>query len=313
MTDRTERFRTELRNLSIATAILVAIPTALSLVSSIHPLVDQVVHFREIYLMGALIALPGLIVERHRVALVALAAIAVNAWFIAPYAASPIRSATAHAECSPEMKVLALNAYGPASDHDALLELVEQEDPDVLFVSELRPGLAKRIAAEFPHHVWRDGAYQQFGLFTKYPIAGGVFMQAPNGRPTINAVLDAPQGKLRVIGAHPTSPNGTETIVNRNAMLKQIADAVSDSPEPVVILGDLNVTMFSPNYQVIEDAGMTNARAGRGVQGTWPDWSPLRIPIDHVLVSPELSTCSMSVLDSFGSDHLPLVASIARR
>ena len=88
------------------------------------------------------------------------------------------------------------------------------------------------------------------------------------------------------------------------------AEAARDSPEPVLLIGDLNVTMFSPHYEQIEDAGMTNARAGRGVQPTWPDWSPVRIPIDHVLVSDEFEVCEMEVLDSFGSDHLPVLATV---
>lgn len=69
--------------------------------------------------------------------------------------------------------------------------------------------------------------------------------------------------------------------------------------------------MFSPHYQALEQAGLKNARLGRGVNATWPSFSPLRIPIDHILHSEELQTCGVEVGESFSSDHLPLRASLA--
>ena len=37
---------------------------------------------------------------------------------------------------------------------------------------------------------------------------------------------------------------------------------------------------------------------------------PLRVPIDHVLVSSELGVASYAVGRDFGSDHLPLFATL---
>ncbi len=296
----------ELENLSIAVTVVIAIVTLAGFMANVHPALDQLCSFRHVYIMMALPTALSLAWRKRAIAIVAFLTVVPNSIEVSPYTPS-----IADAEpCEANLKVMPINAFGPLSDHDALLELVDREQPDILFVSELRKGLKDRIATRFDHHVWKPKPYENFGLFSKYPILEWRYMEAPNGRPTIDAVVDTPHGRLRVLAAHPSAPFDIEAMHNRNAALKQIADAARASTEPAVVLGDLNVTVFSPHYKQIEAAGMTNARQGRGVYGTWPDKLPVRIPIDHVLVSDELRTCGMHVGDSFGSDHLPLVATI---
>ena len=51
----------------------------------------------------------------------------------------------------------------------------------------------------------------------------------------------------------------------------------------------------------------------RGVTGpTWPAWRP-HSQLDHLLVGQRLAVLDGSVMSATASDHLPVVASIARR
>lgn len=295
----------ELRNLAVGGLVLLALVTLFGFGAELHPYLDWFAHFRAIYILFAVAAAVVLAVQRRPEVVGALALLVANAIPVAPYLARPV----AQPACAPTVSALSINAYGEASDHDALLALIEAEDPDILWVSELREPLKNRIVKDYPDHVWRD-YYEHYGLFSKYPIEGGRFELAPNGRPTFNVVVITPHGPLRVIGAHPSSPSNADAMRNRNVMLGQIADAARASVEPVLLLGDLNTTMFSPHYRALEDAGLVNARAGRGVQPTWPNYSPppLRIPIDHVMATSDVEICEMEVGEDFGSDHLPLRA-----
>jgi endonuclease/exonuclease/phosphatase family metal-dependent hydrolase len=55
-----------------------------------------------------------------------------------------------------------------------------------------------------------------------------------------------------------------------------------------------------------------NAIRGCGWQTTWPAFLfPMRIAVDHCLVSPELRVLRREVGRSVGSDHLPQLVEIA--
>ena len=79
------------------------------------------------------------------------------------------------------------------------------------------------------------------------------------------------------------------------------------STRPVVLAGDLNVTMWSPHYiDFIRTSGLTNARDGYGIGGTWPSIPLLGLPIDHILTTKGSWIGDFRVHSGVGSDHLPV-------
>jgi endonuclease/exonuclease/phosphatase (EEP) superfamily protein YafD len=80
----------------------------------------------------------------------------------------------------------------------------------------------------------------------------------------------------------------------------------------VVLLGDLNLTPWSPRFRdLLDDAGLRDASMQLPFEPTWRAPLPfLGLAIDHVLTSPGLAvTCSRIGAD-VGSDHLPVIADI---
>jgi hypothetical protein len=67
-----------------------------------------------------------------------------------------------------------------------------------------------------------------------------------------------------------------------------------------ILLGDLNVTPWSPHFrQLLQQTGLP------------AQVPPLRIPLDHCLVSPAFQVIERRVGPRLGSDHLPLIVTLA--
>jgi endonuclease/exonuclease/phosphatase family metal-dependent hydrolase len=88
------------------------------------------------------------------------------------------------------------------------------------------------------------------------------------------------------------------------------------------VLGDLNSTEASPHFQrLLTNGRLSDTRAGRGWFPTWRAYLPelrwpllgLRLPLDHVLTGPALTSLARNTGPDLGSDHLPASARIAWR
>lgn len=283
---------------------LVVLATLAGFMADWHSFFDWFADFRLVYIFCAMVPVVLWLRRDHRVVAVAAATIAVNAAVLAPWASRPLDG------CTPELVTVSINAFGTYSDPDVLREQVQDADPDILFASELTLQNRDMLMAMFPHHQWSPEA-SYLGLFSKHPIAKVDLLFGPGLRPYYNAVLETPEGRVRVLGAHAFPPFDGLRASYRNGTIEHLAALAEASAEPVILLGDLNVTMFSPHYAPLIDAGLANVRRGRGVKATWPAISPI-IPIDHIAHSDDFKVCEAVVGESFGSDHLPLRAGLAR-
>ena len=81
------------------------------------------------------------------------------------------------------------------------------------------------------------------------------------------------------------------------------------------MIGDFNLTPFSPYFRAFADAsGLRPVRAGFWPKSTWPGmlasaW--LGIPIDHAFIADDLKVVSHEIGPHLGSDHLPVLITVA--
>jgi endonuclease/exonuclease/phosphatase (EEP) superfamily protein YafD len=126
--------------------------------------------------------------------------------------------------------------------------------------------------------------------------------------------LSANGAPVSIVATHPMHPLSPANFAARNEQLEAVAAFAGDLDGPVVLIGDLNVTMWSPWYRHLRTQGrLTNARRGFGVLASWPTFLPpiMRLPIDHCLVSDDLVVADCRLGPDFGSDHLPLIVDVA--
>jgi endonuclease/exonuclease/phosphatase (EEP) superfamily protein YafD len=90
---------------------------------------------------------------------------------------------------------------------------------------------------------------------------------------------------------------------------------MADAPRPLVVMGDLNASLWSPTYrEMLRRSGLQDARRGFGplhTQSRFGFHFLLGIPIDHCLVSDRIEVRLLRTGPALGSDHLALIVDIA--
>lgn len=120
---------------------------------------------------------------------------------------------------------------------------------------------------------------------------------------------------VHVLAAHPVSPLTPARAAQRDRMLERLATMANELPGPVVIVGDLNTTPWSPRLQaLLASAKLVDSQLGHGLQPSYPAArGRLGLAIDHVLHTDELTTIERELGPAFGSDHRMVHARLALR
>jgi endonuclease/exonuclease/phosphatase (EEP) superfamily protein YafD len=228
-----------------------------------------------------------------------------------------LRSPPAASSSSKGVRVLVLNLLrGAERNAERALALVRAHDPDVLFCSEVTPAwleaLADRLPA-LPHRCVRtDEGYFGVALFSRWPLQGEVVPLGVDWAPALRAVVATPGGPLGVLGVHTPRPGGGERCRLRDLALAAIPQTLASMPPACVVLGDFNATPWNHGFRELLAVTGLRCAADGGWQPTWPSalpW-PLRVPIDHVLLGGGVAVARYEAGPDFGSDHLPLVATL---
>ena len=106
-------------------------------------------------------------------------------------------------------------------------------------------------------------------------------------------------------------PIGQSNYDARNQQLDGVARLAGRTPGPLILVGDLNISLWAAHYRQFErQSNLANARKGFGIEPTWPLFLPIAmIPIDHVLVSDDIAVTGFATAADIGSDHYPIVVS----
>ena len=221
-------------------------------------------------------------------------------------------------ENAPRIRLLTLNLLRENEQgHAAAWEVIQHAQPDVIFCSEYTPHwqrfLETRLDA-WPHRCARpDHGHFGVAMFSRWPLTGEIRPMPQHWEPAIRATVTTPHGAIGVLGVHTPPPGfGERRARRRDDALLAVAAALDGLPDRRVVLGDCNATPWNQAFgRMRRDAGLGGGTA-TGLHPTWPAQLPLpfRIPIDHVLVSAGLVVDEVEVGAAFGSDHLPLSASV---
>jgi endonuclease/exonuclease/phosphatase (EEP) superfamily protein YafD len=151
-------------------------------------------------------------------------------------------------------------------------------------------------------------------LLSKFPILNHKITELSEfGNAFVEAELIIREERVLFYGAHFPRPGYRHGYQGRSMQFLKLAHQIRRKSMPSMIAGDFNATPFSPVFQkFLLVSGLKDTRKGFGWQPTWPVYFPgLWIPIDHILVSPEIRVIGRSTGSHIGSDHYPVIAELS--
>jgi endonuclease/exonuclease/phosphatase (EEP) superfamily protein YafD len=242
-------------------------------------------------------------------------------WFVS---ASP-QTGTRKSSTNTTVSITFANVVTNNTRHDDIVADLTIRNPDVIVVVELSSALASKLSSEisdaFPYALIRPQDRGNFGigLFSKHPLRDQEAFELNVPIESIAATVTIADQDYRVFATHPLPPMGPGAFADRNLHLKQLAKRIrsfqTQSPQtPMVLLGDLNLTPWSPIFADLErSSDLVRACEGFDVTPTWYRYPafPFGLVLDHGLISDHLRCVSHIVGPDIGSDHRSVTLTLA--
>ncbi|MDZ4860069.1 MAG: endonuclease/exonuclease/phosphatase family protein [Candidatus Hydrogenedentes bacterium] len=295
--------------LAIASIALVLFSIGL-LGARYHWTIDLATSFEPLYLIASAGILISVILRRKPILIGLVLLVTIfHATLILPYYFPP---ATKHLS-GPVLRIMSVNLQWDTSRPRNVFNALRTVKPDVIAFQEVTPERLielQNLLEEYPHRIHSvDSGVLGVALFSRYPLndldqswmTKGVY-------PTLMAEIEAGGPPLSVMITHTIPPFSKDWAMERNKQLAECAARLNAIEGPCVLVGDLNVTMWSPYFRdLIKSANLKNAREGFGIVPTYSSGRKRLIPIDHFLFRGDVQVTGCAVGPHTGSDHRPLV------
>ncbi len=223
------------------------------------------------------------------------------------------------------LKIMSFNILVKNDEVDRIVRSIISTDPDLATLIEIEPEMMKNIERmtkeRFPYSFRAPGG--GLAVLSKLPLEdsrGEKFL----GSNDTNLVthINHRNKRIQIIAIHPFVPVKSDLFSSRNLHLNALANHLKDRSEPTILLGDFNLTPWSPYYhQFIDKTALHNTRLGFGILPTWIRPSStvkipklllpfLNIPIDHIFVTKDFKVASTYIGDNANSDHSPIISEL---
>lgn len=220
------------------------------------------------------------------------------------------------------LRILSWNVWLDNWSAIEIRRVIESCDADIIALYELNPQVAQRIESVRDAYVsqdwnpeWSPGSIVALSRIPQVTFKR--WQPADEGMPALE--IQIPKGKLPqdsvILALHTKSPTPffPGRTRARDRQLASVANWASSQSNPCAIMGDLNITPWSPAFsQTLQQGQLRDSRLGIGNQASWIAFlGPLGIPIDHVLINSQFRVVSRRILPGdFGSDHAPVLIEI---
>lgn len=264
-------------------------------------------------LHGAVALLPAMVVFRRDTRwgrlLFVLLVLAVLPWVQASWAPRAELVGTPIAQA----RVATANVQFHNTDRAATQAAIAALETDLVALQEVTSSdeAALRTNPRWPFQVWSSKAdITKVALLSRHRIVTHN-IHAFDGASVLEALVDLGESPLRVFVIHPMAPVDAEQTMRRDRQLAMLAREldIERHPEPVVVLGDFNLSPGAPMWRTF--AGYTGLRRAPGkAPATWPSMlGPFGITIDHI-VARGASLGEVSAFIIPGSDHRGVMGTV---
>lgn len=279
---------------------------------------DVLANFRAQYVVG--LAVLGLIIMMsrwHKTGYAVLGTALVNLVVVLPlYIGSPAEATID----TPSLRVMSFNLLSTNENYSDVIDYIRRVDPDLVLLHEAsRPWEVAMESAELDYQIVRPRSDDL--IFGTLVMLRGESVEAIShgfaaSNPRAVELNYTPEGwtqPISVLGTHPLAPTDQERADLRDAQLGFAGEWASSQTGAHIVVGDFNATPWSwPFRRLVGSTDLRNSQEGFGLQPSFSTESNLllRVPIDHLLVSPALEITDRELGPALGSDHFPLLVDL---
>ncbi len=252
----------------------------------------------------------ALAMRRWRIAIGAVAALALNAWPLAVMYQAPQAPGIPDGRA---VRVVAYNKYVGNSNFEAIARYLGSLKADLVVLEETPADHAHRLREllpELPYFHHEDTLGIGVAILSRWPLRDTQLVTKDGVALAARADVDLGDRTLRLYGIHLHWPLAPAAAQYRNAQLAALGPEFAQCSGACVAAGDFNITAWSSHYRdMIEASGFRDCAAGRGWLPTWRTGLPsfLRIRIDHCLAGGAVGVADVRVGESVGSDHFATI------
>ena len=250
-------------------------------------------------------------------ALVGLVGLGVHLWWFAPQVTGSVPTVDAGART---LTVMTTNIYADGGDPVQVVAEAERARVDVLVVQEITEQALSRMDAAglgelLAYRIGTPRGSEGTMVFANERLG------EPELLPTQFESWRVTVGTLTMLAVHPVSPVSPWGPDQWREEHRVIREAAVEGDVDMIV-GDLNASADHPVQRQLEAEGFRDAAemANEGWQPTWPanDMGSFRglppvVRIDHVMIGPELVALDTRTVEIEGTDHLAVIAEVARR
>lgn len=251
---------------------------------------------------------------------VGLSGICVNAWIVAPV----LWDTGGDREGNPVLRVVHVNLGFQESLSVALVDFVQEQEAEVVFLQEVTPKLAEelkgwdgfRVVMAMPR---TDS--EGIAILVKRSMGPGVrvrrarllhFEKEVSQRPYGELVLEIDAQKLRFLSFSTRRPGNRSDLATQERELAALGRWFEQGENvPSVAVGDFNATPWSRVMrQMLASSDLPPRQTGLSMAPTWPAWiGGVGIPIDLCVHGAGVQVSTI-VGPDIGSDHYPICCEV---
>lgn len=290
---------------------------------------DLAVNFRLQYLYLSVLPLFYFAVVRSRTWLIiCLICVLVNLSEILPWYFPAAQTQTV--TIGQPIRLFSFNVKYANKRYAKAIAYLRQEQPAVATFMEILPPWNQELKALqdiLPYHVSAEAF--NIEVYSAFPLDNVMLQAYGHKRGLVSADMQVGEQVIKLIANHAESQtfSGETGFRFRNQhLLEGIGSYVQSLNQPAIVIGDLNITMWSPYYkEMMRRSRLHNAQAGFGITPTaarppkpllrfYRPWTRhkrwLGVPVDHCLVSPEIKVTQFRTGRDISSDHLPIIVDV---
>lgn len=285
----------------------------LSLGGRFVPALDALASFLPLF---GIVALLGLLLARRRggwtigAASLALLPVAI---VVAPELAREIPAARPG---TPQVRVLTHNLWVDNADPADSAQAIIDAKPDIVMLQEVDGSFAPMLAALGQHFAYATKCPPgcALAIFSRWPIVDSdYFLKDAKGRkfgpPLLWARVMGPgRPPFTAVTLHYPWPTSRDQAVRRRDVARALSRIDRGS---LIVAGDMNLTPWAAAMREQDRALAPLTRMTRALP-SWPRVFPV-LPIDQLYAGPDWGLVSGRALAATGSDHRPLLVTLASR